>query len=108
MQETESDFLPHLKRLSEEGEDLSFQKGQVLFYEGHTPYGLYLLVKGKVDFTRGGQPCHEKHFCKTAAGEVIGWEPFFNQVSSNCTCSAITDCQVVFISKSQLLPFLKS
>lgn len=95
-------------RLVSEGQPLTFRKGQVLFYEGHTPYGLFVIQSGKVRFLRGDHPCDQNHLWSSPKGNVIGLHHFFDGPPFCCTCLASDDCQVIFISKTQLLPFVKS
>jgi CRP-like cAMP-binding protein len=96
-----------LDRLLKSGQSLTFHKGQVLVYEGHHPYGIFVLQSGKVDFYREGALCRERHLRIFPQGPVIGLDCFLNDGTSCCTCRAVEDCQVTFISKTHLIPSLK-
>ncbi len=98
-----SSLKGHWGHLLKEGQELTFKKGQVLFYEGHNPYGLMVLRSGKVSFQEGADPCRGEHMVPVAKGEVIGVEPFFSESPYCCTCVATEDCRVTFIPKSLLL-----
>lgn len=89
------------------GQELGFKSGQVIAYGGHDPYGLIVVLEGKVEFSKEGIPCREGHLWKAPKGSVVGLEPFFRQTPFCCTCKAIEDCRTIFISKTQLLPFLE-
>ncbi len=91
--------------LLEGGQLLQFSRGQVLFYEGHYPYGLFVVQKGKVRFTKDGRLCRENHVWKAPEGRVVGAEAFFEEMPYCCTCTS-QDCEAIFISKTQLLPYL--
>lgn len=87
------------------GQGLTFHKGQYLFYHGHTPYGVFVLQSGQLKFIGGRTPCEVAHGQTPQEGEVIGLHHFLKEVPYCCDCIAATDCRLVFISKSQLLPF---
>jgi cAMP-binding proteins - catabolite gene activator and regulatory subunit of cAMP-dependent protein kinases len=88
------------------GQPLLFRKGQVFFYQGHHPCGLFVLREGRVDFS--GDNCHreKEHQWDSPNGVALGLNPFFDDSPSCCTCTANENCQVIFISKTQLIPFL--
>lgn len=93
-------------QLLAEGQPLTFRKGQTLFYEGHTPYGIYVMQSGKVRFVKGDTSCQEVHLVPSPKGRVIGVNHFLSETPFCCTCVALTDCQLIFISKTQLLPLI--
>ena len=95
----------HWEDLLREGQGLGFKAGQVIAYEGHDPYGLFVILEGKVKFSKAGISCQEGHLWRAPKGMVVGLEPFFRQTPFCCTCTAGEDCRVTFISKTQLLPF---
>lgn len=97
----------HWGELLETSQDMAFSKGQVLFYEGHYPYGLFVLVSGSVSFSKGGVPCRNSHLWRSPKGEVIGVEALTSDLPSCCTSKATEDCAVIFIPKSRLLPLLE-
>lgn len=92
----------------EEGQPLVFHKGQCLFYEGHSPYGLFVLKSGRVRFQTSGE-CGKEHGWKSpSGGKVFGLRSFFDEIPYCCTCTALEDCEVLFISKTQLAPIGES
>ncbi|MBI1909489.1 MAG: cyclic nucleotide-binding domain-containing protein [Deltaproteobacteria bacterium] len=104
-EETLLSLKTHWNELLKQGQPLSFRKGQVLFYEGHIPYGLFIVQSGKVRYTRESGSCRAEHHVSSSEGEVLGLSHFFEENPYCCTCTASQNCQVVFISKSQLLPY---
>lgn len=96
----------HWEELLREGRKLFFRKGQTLFYEGHIPYGLFVLKSGQVDFTGSCLSCTEEHGWASPNGEVLGMQTFLKKLPYCCTCTAKQDCQTIFISKTQLFPYL--
>ena len=91
------------EKLLREGQELDFKKGQVLFYEGHAPYGVFVVGSGEVRFKRGERPCAGNHLWSSPSGKVLGLDHFFDDTPYCCTCLAATDCTMTFISKSQLM-----
>lgn len=91
--------------LIKQGQDLKFHRSQALFYEGHHPYGLFVLVWGRVGFERKHGRCPEEHLWIAPSGQVIGLGAFFSGTTYCCTCTATEECRVIFIPKSQLAVF---
>ncbi len=108
----------HWEKLLGEGKSISFKSGQVLFYEGHSPYGVFVLQRGYVRLMKRGSTdapdslghevaedddhCREKHVHALKHGRVLGVAPFIHDQPYCCTCLAKDDCQAIFISKTQL------
>lgn len=101
-----SSIQEHWQQLRKESQELNFHKGQVLFYEGHYPYGIFIITDGEVQFTRAGLKSPNKHRLPCSMGEVIGLDTFLQGIPYCCSCTAQEKCHVIFISKTQLLPFL--
>lgn len=100
--------MDHWEVLLKEGQPLLFRKGQVIFYEGHQPYGLFVLKEGNVHFTHGNCSCDEEHQWASPKGLVLGLRPFFDGSAFNCTCTANENCRAVFISKTQLMQLFQT
>lgn len=73
--------------------NLEFRPGQVLFYEGHLPYGLFILLDGEVivDLSQRKKKIKPKH--------LLGVDAFLNNSSYSFTAKAATKCKVSFLSK---------
>ena len=72
-----------------------FKPGQVIFYEGHQPYGLFILVDGTVQFES-----NQKQPKKINGSAILGINSFMNFKAYNGTVKAVTPCKVSFISKT--------
>ncbi|GEM_PF-2542897 len=94
------------QRLSRAGQPLHFRPQQILFYEGHAPYGIYVLREGEVQCLVNGQPCTSAHRVQTPIGDIFGLRHLLANVAHDCTCQAQTDADVMFISKALLFPLL--
>lgn len=91
--------------LLKQGQVMTFRKGQVIFYEGHQLYGIFVLQEGDVKFSQREEPAVDSHRSLFRDEDVIGMDLFFNEAPSCCTCTAAKDCRVTLLSKTQLLPF---
>ena len=96
----------HWEDLRKEAQPLAFRKGQVLFYAGHSPYGIFVIETGKVEFMQGGTVCPDDHYWKSPRGEALGLHHFFSGTPYCCTCTAANNCKLLFISKTQLTSYL--
>ncbi len=107
-----SGLLGQWESLLSEGKEVSFRAGQIIAYEGHVPFGLFVLLSGEVRFShvdnQKEQPCDEDHLTSMPQGNVIGMESLFPGAQMCCTCTAKTDCNLIFISKTQLIPLIES
>lgn len=95
-------------KLEKKGQKILYKKGQVLFYEGHYLYGLYFLLKGKVEFVQKDHVCSTDHHVDLLNHQLIGLESFTNATPSCCTAVAQEACEVLFIPKSVIFPFTKA
>lgn len=84
-----------------QGQPLTFHAGQVLFYQGHYPYGVLLVKSGKVELINRGQSCAAESW-STPQGNIFGISHVVSGSPFCCTGVAVTDCEVIFISKSEL------
>ncbi|QQR81353.1 MAG: cyclic nucleotide-binding domain-containing protein [Deltaproteobacteria bacterium] len=85
-------------------QQVSFHKGQVIFYEGHLPYGVYWVKNGQVCFSHQGS-CDEKHDLKppdSVREQWLGLHEYLESSSHCCTCVAETDCDVLFVNRTLL------
>jgi CRP-like cAMP-binding protein len=81
--------------LDESGTLQLFRKGQTIFYSGHVPYGLFILLSGEVELKSDNK--------KTAvinSNSLLGLSAFLNKKPYNVTARAISDCRIFFISYS--------
>jgi CRP-like cAMP-binding protein len=95
---TNSDIIPiSLKDLTDLNDIATshiFKPGQVIFYEGHLPYGLFILLDGTIEMI------NKKNCEKINAGAILGINSFLNSDFYSGTAKAVTSCKVNFLSKS--------
>src|SRR3989338_2044368 len=72
-------------------ERLDFQEGQIIFYEGHEPYGVYVLRKGRIRLYQKLQSNEEKLVQILELGHLFGEKAFLNHESYDVNAMAETD-----------------
>ncbi len=107
MEELYREILVWLGSLVCKGQALSFRKGQVLFYEGHIPYGIYLVRSGIIAISSKQEECPPEVAGKIPQGEIYGLDAILQKHPFCCTGTAQTDCEAIFISRNLLEPMLK-
>ena len=90
----------HLANLVQAEERLDFKTGQVIFYEGHQPYGVYVLRKGRVRLFQRPEEGDEKLIQIIEAGYVFGEESFLEDKPYEFSAKAETDISVSFFSRT--------
>jgi CRP-like cAMP-binding protein len=91
-----------LRDLSDLTENTSihiFKPGQIIYYQGHLPYGLFFLRKGKIEIKNK----YDSEIVETWA--VLGFNSFLNSLGYSATAKAITECELNFLSKTAYLGF---
>ena len=80
-----------------------FKKGQIIFYEGHYPYGIFILKSGEVEVSyRKEKPERVNSFA------FLGISAFKNRITYLGTAKAVTECEMYFISTSSYYELLKN
>ena len=95
------------KQAISKGQALTFHRGQVLFYEGHLPYGVFLIRSGHVELSSCGENCAAESW-STPEGKIFGISHVLSGSPFCCTGTAAVDCEVVFIAKSELEALLRA
>ncbi|MBF0493052.1 MAG: cyclic nucleotide-binding domain-containing protein [Deltaproteobacteria bacterium] len=105
--QTEEKFLLDLEKRWEElgpkAHPISYRKDQVLFYEGHQPCGLFVLLKGEIRFTHQGKSCEEKHLWNFQKTKLVCLKSFLEESSYACHAQILSDAEFLFLPKMELL-----
>jgi CRP-like cAMP-binding protein len=75
-----------------------FAEGQTIFYEGHLPYGIFILLTGEVELKYVNSKVE-----KVSSPALIGISAFMNKTVYSGTARAITACEIFFLSTSVYL-----
>lgn len=91
---------PELGLLSQDKSHISYKKGQMIFYEGNHPQGLYCIFSGKVKIHKLGHDGKDQILRLAKKGNVIGYRALLNEDNYHASATAIEDSLVCFFPKS--------
>ncbi len=77
-----------------------YKKGQVIFYEGNHPQGLYCIFSGKVKIHKLGHDGRDQILRLAKKGNVIGYRALVSEDNYHASATAIEDSLVCFFPKS--------
>ena len=83
-----------------------YKKGQVIFYEGNQPQGLYCVYSGKVKIHKLGDDGKEQIVRLAKTGNVIGYRALLSQDNYYATATALENTLICFFPKSVYLGLL--
>src|SRR3990167_8509485 len=93
------DVGKYLADLVRAEEHLEYKAGQMIFYEGHQPYGVYILQKGRIRLFEKLSSGEEKLVRIVESGHVFGDETFLKGEPHPFSAKAETDVAVSFFSR---------
>jgi CRP-like cAMP-binding protein len=70
-----------------------FNKGQIIFYEGHLPYGIFILLSGEIELKYGNSNLE-----RVSSPALLGSFAFINNTVYSGTARAFTACETYFLS----------
>jgi CRP-like cAMP-binding protein len=80
----------------------TYKKGQVLFYQGNPPFGLYCINNGKIKVTKTGNDGKESIVRLAGGGDVLGHRSLFSNENYTATATAMEDTTVCFLDKKYI------
>lgn len=83
-----------------------YKKGQVIFYEGNLPQGLYCIYSGKVKIHKLGDDGKDQIVRLAKTGNVIGYRALLSSDNYYATATALENTLVCFFPKSVYLNLL--
>jgi CRP/FNR family cyclic AMP-dependent transcriptional regulator len=86
---------------------MRFGKGEVLFREGETPQGVYVLHSGTVHLLFASRSGATKPLRVAHAGQILGLSCLVTQRPFDCTATAAETCEVAFIEREDFLRALE-
>ena len=99
--------LPDREGFSQNKRKNIYRKGQVIYYEGNYPQGLFCIYGGKIKISTIGRKGKEQIVKFKGRGDVLGYRALLNDEPYNATATAISDCEVCHISKNAVLDTLE-
>src|SRR5690606_34919033 len=88
-------------------EPLIIKKGNLLFYEGGVPTGIFQIKSGKAKKFKRGFSGTEQIFYIYTNNDVLGYHALFGEERYQDSCEALDDMEVNFIAKDVFLELLK-
>lgn len=85
----------------------AYPKGAVLFVEGQTPRGIYVLCKGRVKLSISASDGKTLILKIAEAGEVLGLSAAVSGKPYELTAETIDPCQINFVKRDDFLRFLR-
>jgi CRP/FNR family transcriptional regulator, polysaccharide utilization system transcription regulator len=84
-----------------------YKKGQVIFFEGNYPNGLFCIKEGKVKVFKIGSTGKEQIIRFAKNGDSLGYRALLVGEAYNASASALEDSQICFIGKETIFEFFK-
>ncbi|HUO25070.1 MAG TPA: Crp/Fnr family transcriptional regulator [Candidatus Aquilonibacter sp.] len=81
--------------------------GAILFVEGQTPRGIYVLCSGKVKLSTTSKEGKVLILKQAEAGEALGLSATISGMNYEMTAETATPCQLNFISRTDLMTLLQ-
>jgi CRP-like cAMP-binding protein len=90
-----------ITRLGEDKGNNFYKKGQVIFYEGNYPRGLYCIYKGKVKVSKLGDEGKEQIVRISGNTDTLGYRSLLCNEAYRATATALEDSYVCYLSKKR-------
>lgn len=84
-----------------------YKKGQIIFYEGNQPFGLYCLYSGTVKLYKTGTDGRPQILRIASAGGVIGYRSLLANEIYHATAEVIEEADICFIDKNIFFSILE-
>ncbi len=89
-------IINNLDILKEHSSKVVFKTGQIIFYKGHSTYGLYILTDGIIEINY-----NKKDSEKVNAIDLLGIYSSKPNDSHLGTAKALSPCTILFLSKNK-------
>lgn len=86
----------------------AFPPGAVLFVEGQSPRGVYIICSGRVKLTTTSRDGKTLILRIAEAGEVLGLHGTVSEKPHDLTAETLQPCQLDFVKREDFLKFLQS
>lgn len=85
-----------------------YPRGVVLYTEGETPRGVYILCSGQVRLTAGSENGHEVILRVAKSGDMLGLSNTISREPHRVRAETLSACQIGFIPRLQFLQFFRA
>jgi CRP/FNR family transcriptional regulator len=95
-----------LETMNQHKSCIHFKKGQSIFNENATPFGLFCVNQGKIKLTTNGIDGKEQILRLSKAGDILGYRALLSGEHYNSSAIALEDSSVCFLPKEVLFSLL--
>ncbi len=88
-----------LSELSEEKRTNLYKKGQILFYEGNMPYGIFCISEGVIKLYKTSLEGKQTIVRMAKPGDILGYRSLFSSQPYNATGECLEDSRICFTEK---------
>ncbi len=99
---------PVLRALNQVSHKSALPAGTILFVEGQSPRGMFILCSGRVDLSTTSREGKVLILKTVEAGETLGLSAAVSGVGYEVTAETSTPCQLNFVDRKHLLELLQS
>ncbi len=85
----------------------SYKKGQIIFYEGRRPIGLYCINKGKVKIAKLGEEGKEQIIRLAREGDILGYRSLISGDTYSASSETLEETDICFIPKDSIFHLIK-
>jgi CRP/FNR family transcriptional regulator len=97
-----------LKELNVEKACNFYKKGQLIFFEGNKPQGLYCINSGKVKIFQTGLEGKEQILRLAKDGDILGYRTLISGGSYSASAMAMEDCSICMVPKNIFFDLLQA
>lgn len=95
-------FKKYLTGLVRAEDRLNYKAGQMIFYEGHYPHGIYVLTKGRVRLFTKKETGEDRLLKIVEPVQILGEEAFQAARPFDYSAKAETDVWISFFSRTAI------
>lgn len=97
-----------LATLSSRKSRITYKKGQILFYEGTKPMGLFCIHEGKVKVSQINSNGKEQILYLTKKDDFLGYRSLLSEEFYGATATVLEEATICFIPKNDFLSVVSS
>lgn len=83
------------------GDELTFKRKKLIFYENGIPTGVFLIQEGRAKIYKTGLDGKDQIFYIYKTGDLLGYHALLCNEQYEDSCEALEDCKVLFISDAK-------
>ena len=96
----------HWPALIERGYRIIMYPGQIVFYVGHIPHGLYILHFGTVEFSAMTHECLKESPLHAPSARMLCLQHVLDAAPYCCTCTVVETCVFTVVPRAQIQTFV--